>query len=175
MQIHKQIYELNLADLLQYPSWEYIISEEGIPGQSMSTVRPYLASPPLNPNLAYIIVKTSFHLANGVTLKGFIKPIVVGKHGLMEPLAPVDHFPVIIAETGQVVFCYGQYKPDLEEIAQNYRILGYRPGDVFPIEYTSDIEVSNSIVEGILEGFIYFDEKQTDFFHLKPSDIRTIT
>ncbi|HLA97891.1 MAG TPA: hypothetical protein VJL34_05520 [Anaerolineales bacterium] len=174
MSEHKQAYDLTLADLHEYPVWEYILEDIGLPGQNERTVRPYKDSFPLDPSRAFVIVRTVFNLANGRQMIGFIKPVTDKQPRLMEPLIPVDHFPVIVTDTGQVVFCYGKSRPDPEEIAQNYELLGCTPKYVFPITYKSDVEVIDSILEGSINGFMYFDEDQQDLFHLKPSDIKVI-
>lgn len=43
MRIRKQIYEITLEDLLQFPVWEFALDEEADEGQDESTVRPYKA------------------------------------------------------------------------------------------------------------------------------------
>ena len=41
MQIRIQYYALTLADLLQYPMWEYALDEEVIEEQDERTVKPF--------------------------------------------------------------------------------------------------------------------------------------
>lgn len=178
MSEYKQAYELNLADLQKYPIWEYVLEDIGLPGQDERTVRPHLSFPP-DPSEAMLIVRSTFNLANGRKMGGFIKPIQIRRHPRWgEPLIPVDHFPVIVTDRGQVVFHYGTRKPGDEEIAHDYILLGYTSHEVFPIIYGSDIEIKDCILEGIIKGFMYFDESQKGFEHvirLKPSDIQIVT
>jgi hypothetical protein len=51
-------------------------------------------------------------------------------------------------------------------------MLNKKPSEVFPVRFASDVEVLNSIAEGTLEGFLFFDESTQDFFHLKSMDIK---
>jgi hypothetical protein len=174
MRIRKRDYKLNLADLMQFPAWEYALDEEEVEGQNERTVRPYHAPPPLDPYRAHFIVRASFHLADGTQMKGYIKPVTLSEPKFMELVVPIDLHPIIITEQSRVAFWYGASKPDLEEISQNYRTLNKKPPEVFPIKFASDVEVLDSIVEGTLEGFLYCDETVQDFFNLKPTDVRVV-
>ena len=53
-------------------------------------------------------------------------------------------------------------------------MLNKKPFEVFPIKFTSDVEVLDSIAEGTLEGFLYCEENVQDFFSLKPTDIKVV-
>lgn len=174
MRIRKQDYQLDLTDLTQFPVWEYALDEEQIEGQDERTVRPYLASPPLDPHGAHFIVRASFHLADGTQMMGYIRPITLSRSEFMKPVVPADMNPIIITQQGQVAFWYGTLKPSPEEISQNYRMLNKKPFEVFPIKFTSDVEVLDSIAEGTLEGFLYCEENVQDFFSLKPTDIKAV-
>jgi hypothetical protein len=174
MRIRKQDYELNLVDLMQFPAWEYVLDEEGIEGQDERTVKPYRASPPLDPHRAYFIVRASFHLADGTQIKGYIRPVTLSESKFMKPIVPIDMNPIIISQQGRVAFWYGASKPDSEEISKNYRMLNKEPSEVFPVRFASDVEVLDSIIEGTLEGFLYCDESVRDFFNLKQTDIKVV-
>jgi hypothetical protein len=178
MNVYKQAYDLSLADIQKYPVWEYILEDLGLPGQDERTVRPYLSTP-LDTNRTMLIVRTTFKLANGKKMEGFIKPIQYKQHPRWgEPLIPIDHFPVIITDRGQVVFHYGTRKPDNEEIDHNYILLGFKSQEVFPIAYVSDIKIKDCILEGVINGFMYFEENQKGFgqmINMKPSDIHIVT
>lgn len=178
MNIYKQVYDLNLTDLQKYPVWEYVLEDIGLPEQTYSTVRPYLSSLP-DIRHTMLIVRTTFILANGRKLMGIIKPIQLGKDPHWgEPLIPVDHFPVIVTDNGQVVFHYGTRKPEAEEIAHNYKLLRYSSHEVFPITYRSDIEIEDCILRGAINGFMYLDNSKKGFdqiIRLKPTDIQLVT
>jgi hypothetical protein len=157
---------------MQFPVWEYALDEEQDRGQDERTVRPYRASPPLDPNEAYFILRASFHLSDGTHMMGYIRPVRLSGSKLMDPVIPVDTNPVIVTEEGQVAFWYGASRPDSEAIFQSYRLLKKRPSEVFPIRFASDVEVLDSFTEGTLEGFLYCNEKVKDFFHLRAIDIK---
>jgi hypothetical protein len=174
MRIRKRDYELDLDDIMQFAVWEYALDEEGIAGQDERTVRPYCTSLSLDPQEAYFIVRASFHLADGTQMKGYIKPVTLSGPKFMEPVIPVDLHPIVITDRGRVTFWYGASKPGLEEISKNYHTLDKESSEVFPIEFASDTEVLDSIVEGTLEGFLYCDESVQDFFKLKTTDIKVV-
>jgi hypothetical protein len=174
MNIRIQDYNLTLIDIMRFPAWEYALDEESFKGQDERTVRPYIAAPPLNPNDSYFIVRTSFFLADGTIMKGLIKPKRLEKHYFISTVIPYDLQPILISKEWKIDFRYGIKKPDSDEIAKNYRIIGKKQNEIFPIIFRSDIEVSNSLTEGSIEGFMYFDQNQNDFFNLRSSDIQYI-
>ncbi len=175
MQIRKQDYNLTLDDLEQFPAWEYALDEEELEDQDERTVRPHLASPPVNPDEVYCIVRASFYLADRTRLAGYLKPIMLRENNVVMPLIPADMEPTVITDRGRVIFWYGASQPDPEEISRNYAILNKNPEEVFPIRFASDVEVLNSIVEGVLEGFLYCDKSLPDVFNMEPSDVKAIT
>jgi hypothetical protein len=174
MRTRKQDYDLALDDLAQYPAWEYALDEEGHEGQDERTVRPCFASPPLDQNRAYLIVRASFYLADGTQMTGCIKPLELNDASLLKPLIPADMDPMIITQQGRVAFWYGASQPDPKEISRSYAILNKSPWEVFPIRFVSDVEVLNSIANGIIEGFLYCDKGLPDVFNMKPSDVKVI-
>lgn len=173
MKTRKQLFDLTLQDIMQYPSWEFALNEEDIEGQDEQTVRPHSSSPPLDPNDAYLVVRTSFRLSDGTVFKGIIKPVQL-KGSIMKPLLPIDLFPVILTDRGRVDFWYGMTKPPINEISTNYTILGKEnPVDVFPIQFSSDVDIVNGISEGTLEGFMYTEDDISPM-DLTMSDVRVI-
>jgi hypothetical protein len=160
MNIRKYDYDLTLDDLYLHPAWEYALDEEGNYNQNERTIRPSTRLPPFNPQEAYLIVRASFLLANGIVLKGYISPIKLGKSIFANSLIPYDLGPVILTNNGKVHFCYGQRKPDPDTISKNYEIIGQSPTSVFPIRVRTDVEIINGIAEGILEGFLYLKSSQ---------------
>lgn len=174
MQIRKQENALTILDLVQFPAWEYALDEEYAEGQNEKTLRPYLRPPPIDRNKAYFVVRAKFILANGVSLIGFIKPLKPSEDKLMLPLVPYDLNPVIVTDQGYVTFCYGVFKPDKMTISENYKRLGYDSENVFPIRFKADIEVRNSVSEGLLEGFLYFEQNSLNVFGLRSSDIKSV-
>lgn len=158
---------------MQYPSWEYALDEEGIEGQNEQTVRPYLSSPPYDPSNVYLVVRASFRLFDGTVYKGIIKPVQIDG-SIMKPLIPIDLFPIILTDRGRVDFWYGMTRPTLNEIRANYAIMEKEnPTDVFPLQFTSDVDIVNGIFEGTIEGFM-FTEGDISPMDLEISDVRVI-
>jgi hypothetical protein len=174
MQIRIKDYALTLADLVQYPMWKYALDEEVIEGQDERTVKPFQTTANVNLQNTYLILRTSFYLANGKQFKGYIRSIRLEVDPLMKAVLPYDLNPVIINEMGRVYFCYGSAKPDQEEMSRNYSLLGFSPTEVFPIKFVADVQVDGYVVEGTLDGFLYFDEEQEDFFNLKQEDMKIV-
>jgi hypothetical protein len=75
-----------------------------------------------------------------------------------------------------VDFWYGCFKPTHDEILKNYSLLGYSsPSEIFPIAISSDVEVANSISNGILDGFMYYSKNEVnDLSHILKTDIKII-
>lgn len=174
MRTRKQENTLTIFDLIKFPAWEYALDENDVPGQNEKTLRPYLIPPPLDREKAYFVIRARFTLANGASLTGFIKPLPQSEDKLMQPLLPYDLHPVIVTDQGHVPFCYGVFMPDEATISENYKRLGYEAENVFPISFMADIEVLNSVSEGVLEGFLYFEQGSKNFFKLKLSDIKSV-
>jgi len=156
---------------MKFPVWEYALDEEEIEGQDERTVRPRHVKTPINLKSSYIIVRASFILSDGSQMKGLIKPQALNKSSFMSTIIPYDLSPTLVTDEWQMHFGYGSFKPNPDEIAEKYRILGKKPNEVFPIRFGSDVEVINRITEGKLEGFMYFDEGTEDFSNLQSSDI----
>jgi hypothetical protein len=174
MQIRKQDNNLTITDLMQYPVWEYTLDEEVVQDQNEKTLRPLSNVAPPSRDNVYFLVRAIFTLVNRTTQVGFIKPIKKGDDKLMLPLLPYDLNPVIVTERGHVHFCYGVFKPDEATISRNYELLGYDSENIFPIKFRSDIEVGNSYAEGVLNGFLYFDQDKNNFFKLISTDIKLV-
>jgi hypothetical protein len=174
MRTRKQENALTIFDLMQFPAWEYALDEEDVQDQNEKTLRPYLIPPPLDREKAYFVVRARFTLANGASLTGFVKPLRQSQDKLMQPLIPYDLNPVIVTDQGHVPFCYGVFKPDEATISENYKRLGYKAENVFPISFIADIEVRNSVSEGVSEGFLFFEHNSQNFFKLKLSDVKFV-
>ena len=180
MKITIQDYNLTLADLMIYPAWEYALDEEYVEGQDEKTVRPYLALPPLDLKNAYFLVRASFVLTDGTTCKGYFKPKPVDRvdvDNFMSVIVPYDLSPIIILGEEHIHFQYGSEKPDLKEMQRVYFQFSKKSYEVFPIKFSSDVEVLNSVHQGILDGFMYFDQNKVDFVHtisIKSTDIKYV-
>ncbi|MGA9453583.1 MAG: hypothetical protein WBW41_19825 [Verrucomicrobiia bacterium] len=58
--VRRQVYELTLDDLNQFPVWEFRLGEEGEAGRDECTVQPYTASGPLDPADRMFVVRAVF-------------------------------------------------------------------------------------------------------------------
>ena len=172
MRVRRQDYDLTVEDLAQFPAWEYALDEEGYEDQDERTVRPYSAKPPFEQGQAYLIIRASFYLADGTRMTGYIKPLELAETSVLKPLIPADMDPVIVTPKGRIEFWNGASQPDPDEISRNYARLNKGPLEVFPIRFASDVEVLNSVTEGVLEGFLYCDKGLPDVFNMKPSDVK---
>jgi hypothetical protein len=170
--IRKQIYELTQTDLIQYPIWEYALDEEGYEGQDEKTVRPYIGSLLFDPSKIYSIVRASYFLADGTQLKGYIKPIG-DKNRLLSPALPYDYAPSIVTEDKQLHLCCGSFQPTTDKVNEFYKSLGKKSEDVFPLKFSSDIKVYGQVIEGEVDGLMYFSE-ETDLYKAQADNIRTI-
>lgn len=171
MKIRIQDYNLRLIDILKYPVWVYALDEETVEGQDERTVRPYFVTSPLNPGSSYLIVRATFWFADGTQMKGLIKPVTLRKQNFMSICIRYDLSPILVTNEGQIHFGYGAMKPDANDLSEKYRMVGKSPDEIFPINFSSDIEVLNSITGGTLQGFMYFEETTKDFFHVQAEDI----
>jgi hypothetical protein len=178
MKIRIQDYNLTFTDLMKYSTWEYALDEEEVEGQDERTVRPYLAPAPLDLSNAYFLVRASFVLADGTSYKGYIKPKPVDRvdaGNFMPVIVPYDLSPIIVLGKDHIHFQYGPEKPDPEEMQRVYSLFSKKSYEVFPIKFSSDVEILDSVHEGKLDGFMYFDQYQGDFVHtisLKSTDIK---
>jgi len=70
MKIRRQVYDLTLEDLNEFPVWEFALDEEGEEGQDEATVRPYMNSGKLDPSDGMFVVRAIFTLADGSKMHG---------------------------------------------------------------------------------------------------------
>ena len=150
MNIRKQCYDLILNDFETYPVWEFALDEEGVDGQDEATVRPCLTGGLADPTRG-IIVRARFTLADGSTM-----------HGCLAPRSPPSTDigmiqPIILTAAGQVLVWNGVIKPAPQQLAQDYAKLSREARDVFPLRFTSEVELASGPVMGTLNGFMYLE------------------
>jgi hypothetical protein len=156
--VRKQVYELTLGDLNQFPVWEFRLGEEDKAveaGRDECTVRPYTASGPLNPVDGMFIVRTTFTLADGTKLQGYCTPPLRGDNSLGTLQ------PIIVTDRGQVRFWCGTAAPDIKRLAHAYKLLGKDAGRVFPVQFESDVKLVGDPVTGSVPGFLVLVDFQT--------------
>jgi hypothetical protein len=148
MKIRKQVYELTQGDLVQVPIWEFALDEEGQQGQDEATVRPWKKTGFLDPTQGTFIVRAAFRLADGTRYVGYLT--LRADRDVSIPAVQ----PVIVTESGQVMFWYGVLTPDAESLRNAYRSLGGT--QVFPIRYESDARLFRGQISGTLTGFLRY-------------------
>ena len=153
MKIRKQVYELTLKDLEEYPAWEHCLDEECEEDIDEMTVRPYEFTPPLELGGPMVVVKADFTLADGTKMAGYLCPPMATDRSDVSDLGYIQ--PHIITEKGQIYFWHGVIEPQKTNIAGSYEMLGKTPEETFPIKYKSAVEREDGPVEGVLEGFYY--------------------
>jgi hypothetical protein len=149
MKIRKQVYELMLEDLEQYGVWEFTLDEEGEEGQDEATVRPYTSNGPLDPAEGMFAVKARFNLADGSLMYGCLTPPVAGDTdlGTLQP--------VLFTHSGHVLFWSGIFKPKPEDLKRNYEMLERTAERLFPMQFSSAVDIIGEPVTGRLNGFLY--------------------
>src|SRR3954470_20519634 len=111
----KQVYELTLEDLNNFPIWEFRLDgEEKEEGRDESTVRPYTPTGPLDPTDRMFVVRAVFTLADGSKLQGYLTPPGRDDAGICA------WQPIIVTERGQIRFLCGTTSPDAKRLTRNY-------------------------------------------------------
>jgi hypothetical protein len=151
MQLHsyKQISDLTLEDLDEYPVWELLL-EDDIHAKDECTVKGYKKA--WSDMTANVIVKAKFELNDGTIHYGFVKP---------DKSFAISQ-PVIILENNHIGFWYGIMKPTIKEKENLYRRLVRKPENVFPIKWTCGGELGN-IHNGVINGFGYYNSVEDSF------------
>ena len=155
VRVKRQVYELTLDDLGNFPVWEFRLDEKDEEGQDESTVRPYTASGPLDPADRMFVVRAVFTLADGSRMQGYLTPPVRGdgSPGVLQP--------VIVTDRGQVRFWCGTAAPDSKRLARSYELLGKDAAHVFPLRFESEVELVGGPVRGSVPGFLVLVDFQT--------------
>jgi len=153
--VRKQVYELTLEDLSEFPVWEFRLDDEGEEGRDESTVRPYTASGPLDPAERMFVVRAVFTLADGSRMQGYCSPPLRGDDS-MGTLQPI-----IVTDRGQVRFWCGTTEPDSKRLTRSYEWLGKDPRYVFPVRFESEVELVGGPVSGSVPGFLVLEDFQT--------------
>jgi len=153
--VRRQVYELTLDDLANYPVWEFKLDEKDEKGQDESTVRPYTASGPLAPADRMFVVRAAFTLADGSRMQGYLTPPDRGNYSLGTLQ------PIIVTDRGQVRFWCGTAVLDSKRLARSYEVLGKEAGRVFPLRFESEVELVGGPVRGSVPGFLILEDFQT--------------
>jgi len=146
--IRKQLSEIRIADLQEFPIWEFALDEEGLEGQDEQTVRPRPDLARVDPRDGLFVVRAEFVAADGTTFDGFMSP-----H--QEPHV-VRTQPTILAGERQLRFWFGIVAPEPAVLHASYRALGKTATDLFPLRYRSLVETVGRHVAGTVDGFMHY-------------------
>ena len=125
----KPIDQITVADLVDFPIWEFCLDEEGVEGMDETWVRPLAAAEV--PDGAYSLsVATTFETASGLRVNGLIG--VTAVEGEVEIAYPVLLFD------GKYLFVPSQHNTQISAADEKLRAaiadaLGTSP--VFPLRY----------------------------------------
>ena len=151
----KQIYDLTLHDLEAFPIWEFNLDAAVNGGQDELTIRPYVATGPLNPVDRMFVVRAVFTLADGSMKRGYLTPLgrVDEGVGVLQP--------IIVTEQGQVRFWCGTSVPDPKRLARSYQLMGKEANEVFPLLFESEVALAGGQIRGSIPGFLVMEDFQT--------------
>lgn len=157
----KQVYELTNEDLETCPIWIDCLDEEGLEGQDEATVKPWLEKGPVDSGAGLLVVRSTFTLANGKEMKGYIN---ISGHTDRNYLGSLQ--PTMIIDAEQVNFWFGTLKQNSDQISQQYKLLGFTANEIFPINFITDIDVDHegNKVQGKVYGFMHLTDPANNKF-----------
>ena len=131
----KPIDQITVADLVDFPIWEFCLDEEGVEGMDETWVRPLAAA--VVPNGAYSLsVAAEFETASGLRVNGLIG--VTTAEGEVEIAYPVLLFD------GKYLFVPSQHDmqigPDDEKLRRAV-VDALGPSPVFPLRYRLSVSI----------------------------------
>jgi hypothetical protein len=153
--VRRQIYELTPSDLETFPVWEFNLDQTAGSGQDELTVRPFIASGPLDPADRMFVVQAMFTLIDGSTMRGYITPPGRGDAGVGALQ------PIIVTDQGQVRFWCGTSAPGAKRLARSYELLGKEAKQIFPLRFESEVELADGPVRGSVPGFLVMEDFQS--------------
>ena len=137
----KPIDQITVADLVDFPIWEFCLDEEGVEGMDETWVRPLAAA--AVPNGAYSLsVAAEFETASGLRVNGLIGVTTIA--GEVEIAYPVLLFD------GKYLFVPSQH--DIDEELRRAVVDALGPSPVFPLRYRLSVSIEGeaSHREGIV-------------------------
>jgi hypothetical protein len=147
VKIRKQIDDLTLGDLQEFPIWEYCLDEECEEGQDECTVRPFRIG---ECNLeSMFICSVTFTLANGKQYLGFVSPEDDLGYSL----------PTLYIDNEKLIHFWHGPKPPIEEIDKYLEWLGGRHSNIFPIIWRTPFLSESLPQQGIIDGMYYLEER----------------
>lgn len=153
--VRKQLDQLKLDDLKEYPVWEFATDEEDEYDQEETTIRPWLGREQPNPREGIFAVLTEFTTASDRKFLGFSTPSDMNDFGYIQP--------TIITDSGKHVgFWQGMYKPSTAELKRFYEDLSVDAKNLFPLRYKAVVEARGVTLEGSIEGFLFSPDPENN-------------
>ena len=131
----KPIDQITVADLVDFPIWEFCLDEEGVEGMDETWVRPLAAA--AVPNGAYSLsVAAEFETASGLRVNGLV--------GVTTTAGEVEiAYPVLLFD-GKYLFVPSQHDmqigPDDEKLRRAV-VDALGPSPVFPLRYRLSVPI----------------------------------
>ena len=131
----KPIDQITVADLVDFPIWEFCLDEEGVEGMDETWVRPLAAA--AVPNGAYSLsVAAEFETASGLRVNGLI--------GVTTAAGEVEiAYPALLFD-GKYLFVPSQHDmqigPDDEKLRRAV-VDALGPSPVFPLRYRLSVSI----------------------------------
>lgn len=153
--IRRQVYELSLKDLNDFPIWEFCSDEEDREGQDEATVRPCTETEVNGGLPGAHIVAADVTFGDGSSALGYLYT------GDPQDSACVQ--PNLCLESSQVNFWMGwlRFIPDVDKrIAKSYELIGKERNLIFPITFNSRVKIDGAPLKVTVGGFMALDENR---------------
>jgi len=133
-------------DFDSFPIWEFCFFEEQGEGQNEETVRPRPDLSNVDPSRGLFVVKATFTANDGSSFDGYCYTNRDFDLGLIQP--------VVLTNSGQVVFWHGVTAPSDEWVSNAYKQLGKSATALFPLRFHAAF-ITNGVKEGTILGFLF--------------------
>jgi hypothetical protein len=157
----KQFGALKLVDFEKYPVWVscHVIDydEPWYDGTDEETFRPWTGDTPIDPDRTIFLVKTTFVLADGTVLNGFITPVGDINEDATKLLGTIQ--PCIFSPSGKLIhFWFGGIPFSEKDIKNMNYLLGKGSKDIFPIQFKAESGLAKGIISGTIVGFYHIEK-----------------
>jgi hypothetical protein len=134
----KPIDQITVADLVEFPIWEFCLDEEGVEGMDETWVRPLAAA--AVPNGAYSLsVAAEFETASGLRVNGLV--------GVTTTAGEVEISEAVLLFDGKYLFVPGKHDMRIDALQEHDEKLRWAIADalgtspVFPLRYRLSVPI----------------------------------
>jgi hypothetical protein len=134
----KPIDQITVADLVDFPIWEFCLDEEGVEGMDETWVRPLAAA--AVPNGAYSLsVAAEFETASGLRVNGLV--------GVTTTAGEVEISEAVLLFDGKYLFVPGKHDMRIDALREHDERLRWAIADalgtspVFPLRYRLSVPI----------------------------------